>query len=126
MNKLILATILSFHASFALANFYLLKEKRCDGKVVSLKKAERVFIDTSRQIIGFGHTEGDCRVVDFKQVTFFQTDMASTHSSIGRRSSCTTEMLPYAGVEFEMVSIFPGSIELQGVTGQCQIVSLKF
>jgi hypothetical protein len=111
-------------------NFHTVKEKFCDNRKVEIKIGERLFIDLNNAVIGIGHTDGDCKVVDFKSVVIsgsnYSATTVSVRSSLGRRSTCLTGIHPYDGLEYSEALVQNNVIELLATEGDCSSVIYKF
>jgi hypothetical protein len=133
--KLHFATLMMSLASLsASASFYEVTEKYCGDKKVEVQDGERVFIDLNKGMIGIGSTEGHCKVVDFQMVTVTELTRtangvigaASVVRPVGRRSSCSSSVSAYEGLEYSSVTVTEDSLVLSDVQGECSEITFKF
>jgi hypothetical protein len=131
MNKYLFTLLLVAICAPSFAEFKLVKSKYCNNSVVPLQSEERIYINTQKSIIGFGHTQESCRLVDFKSfvITSFSNEVTEINSSsdVGRRSSCFDGVTKYQGPSFSTAQIKANEVTLFADEIQdCQTLTFVF
>tara|TARA_R110002072_G_scaffold534_3_gene3714 strand:+ start:93514 stop:93930 length:417 start_codon:yes stop_codon:yes gene_type:complete len=134
MNKLFLAVffLAILGSSSIYASFINVDTVNCDGETVQNSEIERVYVDFNRAMFGIGKSESKCRVVDFYSVLTTTNSTSDGQQMIvfqpteevGRRSSCTKDLLPFAGISFEAAA-FTGKKIILSNTEKCQALELS-
>jgi len=114
--------------------FLNVKSKLCDQKEATVKNGERIYIDLDRGLIGIGFTsDQNCKVVDFKSANVSEKTGDQTKlvvvSSVGRKSSCQDEILPYAGLEFKDAILTASTLTIENIehnANECAEIVFKF
>ena len=127
-NLFMIFGLLSSTSAFAV--FFPVIAKNCNSKPAQVLNGERIFIDDSQQILGFGFSDQNCRLVDFTSYVIVSSSNADENiqaaCAIGRKSTCTTDIGAYKGPNFQTAIIGPHSLHLQNVEGDCTDLSFQF
>lgn len=136
MKPIILGLFMALASAQSYAEFKDVKAVFCNGSEVEKEAVSRIFIDLNRSLFGLGKTTlangTECKEVNFYSILITSSGTINgqtsatfeTVSTIGKRSSCETDIQPFDGPEFGMAAINKSEVILTGAFG-CEELVLK-